>query len=108
MKRRYQALLLTLGMTTALIIIPRLIRKLSNNLIPAGWKKTMLYITNIENYEGSYAYMLTYNYQEGDEQKTMEQYILDDRKPQAAQCIAAIYNQEEPILFELLQLIQYE
>jgi hypothetical protein len=109
MKRQHKILLLTLGITaTAVIILPKFIRKLTPKPIPDGWGKTIISIKNIEAYEGGYAYTLSYNYQEGELEKTIEQYILDDRKPKSNQSIAAIYQKDEPVLFELQELIQYE
>jgi hypothetical protein len=109
MKRHHKILLLTLvGITATVIIMPRLVRRLSAKPIPDGWGKTLISIKNIEPYEDGYAYTLSYNYQEGELEKTLEQYILDDRKPKSNQSIAAIYQKDEPILFELQELIQYE
>ncbi len=108
MKKQNQALLLILGITALVILTPRLMRKLSHKPIPNGWEKTTLLIKNIEVYEGGYTYTLSYNYHEEGLEKTIEQYIVDDRKPKYPQSIAAIYQKEEPILFELRELIQYE
>jgi hypothetical protein len=108
MKRHHKILLFTLGITVTVIILPRLMHKLSPKPIPDGWAKTILSIKNIETYEGGYAYTLSYNYQERELQKTIEQYILDDRKPKSNQSIAAIYQKDEPVVFELQELIQYE
>jgi hypothetical protein len=108
MKRRRHLLLLAVGITATAILLPRLIRKLGQKPIPDGWDKTFINIRNIEAQGNGYAYTLTYPYQVNEETKTMEQNVLDDRKPVESQFISAIYSQKEPVLFELLELIQYE
>jgi hypothetical protein len=100
-----------LSFTTAMAIfysVAYLGQKQAQKSIPSGWAKTLITIKNIDTLDNNYAYTVGYPYQIGEEIQTIEQYILDDRKPKKNQAIAAIYCQEEPVLFELLEPIQYE
>ena len=108
MKRPYHVLLIILGVAAVIIAAPKLLRKLEDRGIPEGWKKTIICITHITPCDGGYAYTLSYKYKEGEVYKgIMEHHTIDDSKPEEGQCIRGLYKENEPAVFELLQLIRY-
>lgn len=110
MKRPYHVLWITLGIAAVIIAAPKLIRKIGDMAIPEGWARTMVCITHIAPCDCGYAYTLRYKYEEGEvcKEGIMEHHTIDDSKPKEGQCIRGLYKKNEPVVFELLQLIKYE